>query len=527
MLRRFLVIAAGCLAICGLIFTPAESFARGPGGGGGGHFGGGGGHFGGGGFGGGGGHFGGFGGGHAFGGFHGFGGSHAFGGARAGGFHGRTSFAGRRYGGFHGRSHANVSRRTRTASRRTNTTRNARRFAGMHRATHSATARRSNRRSVAALHNRANRVANGRNLTAARAANTSRQNFANNSSFRHGNGFANARFGGHHWGNRGYGRFWAGGVFWPYFIGDYFSYAFWPDDYYGPFWGYGPDALLWGAFWPGYDYPYWDGGYYSAAYAGGQSSAGDIYRSYREAPAAQAPRRVSGLTPQESSASCAGFAPGVTALPIQRIAAILKPAPDQQAAFGDLKAAVEKASAILNEACPAETPLTPVARLDAMEQRLRAMQQAVDTIREPLERLYEVLSPAQKQQLDASVAGNQVPRGKIDLAKLCSSEAGFTNVPEEDIMQAINLDSAQMKDLDNLKQASVKASDILRDSCPANVPETLKARLDAAQKRIGALIEAIDAVRPEVKTFFASLSNEQKTALKSKAPGRRTASNRR
>ena len=43
---------------------------------------------------------------------------------------------------------------------------------------------------------------------------------------------------------------WSGAVFWPYFEGDYFCYGFWPDDCSDVYWGYGPDTLVWGAFWP-------------------------------------------------------------------------------------------------------------------------------------------------------------------------------------------------------------------------------------------------------------------------------------
>ena len=244
---------------------------------------------------------------------------------------------------------------------------------------------------------------------------------------------------------------------------------------------------------------------------------------------ATAPRRVAAIDPQEAAASCTGFAPGVNDLPLQRIEAILQPTPDQQQAFADLKTALAKASRVLSGSCLEQTPLTPVARLDAMERRLDAMLQAEDIVRSPLERLYRLLSPQQKQRLDTAVASGQrsLQRPKIDLAKLCSSQAGFTDVPADDIARTIKLDSQQMKDLDQLKQASAKAADILRNSCPANVPETLDARLDAAQQRISALIQAIDTVRPAVRTFFASLSNAQKLALNSQAPSVRTASNRR
>jgi hypothetical protein len=477
MLKKLIVLAAGCLAIGGVMLGSEDSFAIGRRGG---HFGGGGGHVG------------GFHAGRAFGGTH----MRNFGGGR---------FAVHRFGG--------IARR-RTFVHRDN------RFAATHRATRSARIARSNPRSIAALRNRANHIANTRN---GRLANAAGQHLATNASLRHGNGFANERFGGHGWRDhdRGFGRFWAGGVFWPYFFGDYFSFAFWPYDYYGPFWGYGLDALLWSAFWPDYDYPYWDGGYYSAAHPG------DIYGRYRQARrrTAQPVQHVASLSPQEAAATCAGFAPGVNGLPLERIEAILQPTPDQQAAFEDLKSATAKASSLLSGACPAQAPATPVARLDAMEQRLRAMQRAEDTIREPVLKLYGLLSESQKQRLDAAAASQSSgQQASVDLAKLCSSQAGFTNVPEDDIVKTITLDDRQMQDLGNLKRASAKAAEILRSSCPANVPETVAARLDAAGKRISALIDAINTVRPQAETFFASLSAEQKTALRSQAPGvRRTA----
>ncbi len=490
MLRRFLIVAVSCLCV---ILAPAASFAFRGGGGhvGGGHFGGG--HFGG-------GHFGGFGG--HFGGMRGFGGAHFGGHFARGHFTGRSHFA--RGGRFHGRGNrfAHGNRTHRLAQNR----------AAAHRFARNA---------------RANRLANNART---RFANAGRHGLANNARFGRRNGFANARWGGHGWRNHGFRRFWAGGVFWPYFWGDYFSYAFWPYDYYDPFWGWGPDALLWSAFWPYYDYPYFDYGFYNIGYAGAPY-AGDIYRGYRHssALASQQPQRAAAISPQEAASTCAGFAPGVDGLPFQRIEAIIQPTPDQALTLGELKQAMAQASNILSGACPAQTPLTPTGRLDAMEQRLQAMQQAEDVVRSPLEKLYGQLTPQQRQRLDASVAGGErSAKGQhVDLAKLCSTQAGFANVPADDIERTIKLDSQQMQDLNQLKQASAKAADILRESCPANVPNTLDARLDAAQKRISALIQAIDTIRPEVKTFFASLSNAQRTALNSQAPNIRTASNRR
>jgi hypothetical protein len=539
MLGRFGVIAASCLLLGGVVFAPAASLAM-RGGGGGGHGFGGGGHgsggFGGGGHGfGGGGHgFGGFGGGHSFGGFggmhsfgggrgfggfHSFGGAHGFGGFRSfGGIHRGGHFGGH-FGARHGFAHGHAMRfgRTghfhgRTAGRDRFTSRNFahNRLTRPHTATHR----------FSALGNRENRAG---------IANQGRQRFAHNAMeanhFRHGNAFATARWGGHERHHRGFRRFWAGGVFWPYFFGDYFSYALWPDDYWDTFWGWGPDALLWSAFWPEYSYPYWGDGSHAAAYP---VYSGDIYGRNRRVRRTPQAARVSRMSPQEAAGACTGFAPGVEGLPFQRFAEIIKPAPDQQQAFDELKDAMSRASRSMSSACPSLTPATPVARLDAMEQRLQAMLQAEQTVRGPLERLYGLLTPEQKQRLDAATAsGRRTARTGVDLAKVCSNEAGFANVPAEDITKTISLNSQQQRDLDVLKRASQQAADSLRDSCPKDVPNTLSARLDAADARLHALIQAIDMVKPELQTFFASLTPAQRTALNTEAPRTRTASRRR
>lgn len=174
-------------------------------------------------------------------------------------------------------------------------------------------------------------------------------------------------------------------------------------------------------------------------------------------------------------------------LPVPRLEEIIQPTEAQRVAFDDLKAAMVKASEILSNACPAETPVTPVARLDAMEQRLKAMDEAMRIVHGPLERLYGDLTEQQKQRLESAVANGQRP-AKIDLAKLCSNQAGFVHVPEDDIAQTIKLDNRQMQDLDNLKQASAKAADELRSSCPSTAPDGINARLDAAHARISSLI---------------------------------------
>ena len=341
------------------------------------------------------------------------------------------------------------------------------------------------------------------------------------------NAFFNNRFGGRGfyggWRNgngRWYGYRWWGGVFWPYWFGDYFSYAFWPDDYYDTYWGYGPDAIMWGAFWPYGEYPYDNGSAYDSAYNG------EIYRPYRHrAPAAPAADTA------VASETCSGFAPGVNELPIQQLEKIADGNEEQRTALNDLKAATVKAADILKQSCPSEKPLTPASRLDAMQRRLQAMADANEVVKGPLEHLYGTLSDVQKQRLEALAHPNvrhvQTARAKdVNIGELCTSQAGFTNVPADQIASSIQLTDAQKEELEKLKAASAKASDGLKASCPATVSDTLDGRLDAAQQRVTALIAAVDTVRPAVHDFYASLTDEQKAALSVQPAEKQTSNNR-
>ena len=146
------------------------------------------------------------------------------------------------------------------------------------------------------------------------------------------------------------------------------------------------------------------------------------------------------------------------------------------------------------------------------------MAEANDATRGPLVRLYSVLSDAQKKRLEASAQPKakrtETARAKdVNPAELCTSQADFTKVPAEQIASRITLTEAQQGELEKLKTASAEASAGLKASCPATIPDTIEGRLDAAQQRLTALIQAVGTIRPAVSGFYASLTDEQKAAL--------------
>ena len=142
--------------------------------------------------------------------------------------------------------------------------------------------------------------------------------------------------------------------------------------------------------------------------------------------------------PADVTQSCGEFAPGVTSFPVDRVQEAIQPS-SQSAALNDLATASSKASSVVAASCPGEPPLTPLARLDAVEKRLDAMIQAVQIVRPTLARLYDSLSDEQRQRLDAlgaeeshnggatAAAG---PTGAGTLSTLCDRQAAsFTKLP--------------------------------------------------------------------------------------------------
>ena len=336
------------------------------------------------------------------------------------------------------------------------------------------------------------------------------------------------------WGN-GWGG-WAGPVFWPFLVGDVFSFAFWPDDYYDPFWAYGPDFLLASIFAPGpyfgSDYGYAPSDYGSGGYNGYADYTGSSNIYYGGAPTnsassssssgvTEADRQALSQTNAAAEESCNGLAPGVTDLPIDRIKDVVKPTGDQVAALDDLSTADAKASKIVKASCPTAVPLTPVARLEAAESRLDAVIQAIDVIRDPLQKFYELLSDDQKQRFNsmgATATGGEPAGGNI--ATLCGQRsADATNLPVQRIQQVVQPNGHnQENDFAALRQASRDAADQLQASCPTQTPQTPVGRLDAVKKRLQAMVDAMNTIHPKLQAFYSSLGDEQRARFNTMGP---------
>src|ERR1043166_3193887 len=286
---------------------------------------------------------------------------------------------------------------------------------------------------------------------------------------------------------------WFGPVFWPYAYDDFFDYAFWPAEYdnYG-FWSSAYDDVLAHVFFsPGTED-------ISPSVGVERRGRGAKRRGMRErSPAATDFCRVD---------------PGLTRWPVEEIAQVVEPTGEQRNLLSDLKAASERAGSLLASACPVKPPATPLGRLDGMAKRLDAMLQALDVVRPALAKFYDSLSDEQKARFNAMGRGQDGDAQGKDETRLCGTQmpAGLTEEAIDRIEREVRPDDRQRAPLDALRDATAKAAETLRAACPDQTPITPVARLDAMAKRIAAMRDAINTVRPALARFYDSLSDEQK-----------------
>src|SRR5262252_6479437 len=217
---------------------------------------------------------------------------------------------------------------------------------------------------------------------------------------------------------------------------------------------------------------------------------------------------------------CSDNAAQLTDWPIERISEVVEPTDAQRPALEELRAASAKAIDMLKAGCPKDLPSIPTGRVAAMESRLQVMLAAVQTVRPALERFYQSLSDEQKARFNAiAPAGDADAAGKDqrDLTKFCDEKApGVTDLPIDRIGQAVQPHTpAQRAALDELKDASVKAAEGLKVSCPAYQMLTPTGRVEAMEKRLAATLGVVKTLQPALAKFYNLLSDEQKARFNS------------
>ena len=134
-----------------------------------------------------------------------------------------------------------------------------------------------------------------------------------------------------------------------------------------------------------------------------------------------------------------------------------------------------------------------------------------------------------KSRRVARVASREVTgsiSNNVDFAQTCRGLApGITDLPIDHIEKSLHLTDEQLKALKALKTASSQASDALKASCSGTVPLTPVGRLDAAQKRLDGMSQALGIIRAPLDNFYNSLNDRQKQRFAELGP--RTSRSRR
>jgi LTXXQ motif family protein len=307
------------------------------------------------------------------------------------------------------------------------------------------------------------------------------------------------------WGGLAIG--WIGPVFWPYVYYDFFDYVFWPYAY-DDFWPYAYDDVYYGIYGP-----------YAYGGPGPVIAAGpDVGIRARGANTTEGRVAIASGSEQRAAEVCSNGASDLTDWPIARISEVVQATEAQRPALDELRAASQKAMDLLKAGCPSDLPSTPTGRLAAMESRVKVMLQAVQMVRPPLERFYQLLSDEQKARLNAVSPGGKsnAEEDQRALTKFCRDRApAVTDLPFDRIAQATQPTSAQRSALDELKNVSAKSAEGLKANCPIYAAVTPTGRIEAMENRLEATHSAVMSVQPALTKFYDGLSDEQKARFNS------------
>lgn len=103
------------------------------------------------------------------------------------------------------------------------------------------------------------------------------------------------------------------------------------------------------------------------------------------------------------SVLCSERASGISSVPIRRMELAVRPDEGQRASLRALQDSMAQAGELLKTDCPTYRPITPVVRIDAMEQRLEAMLRAINIVQPALQKFYGSLTDEQKERFDRLV----------------------------------------------------------------------------------------------------------------------------
>jgi hypothetical protein len=220
-------------------------------------------------------------------------------------------------------------------------------------------------------------------------------------------------------------------------------------------------------------------------------------------------------------------------MPLDAVAQIVKPTPDQGKALDHIRSLALDASETLAAACPKNASASIHERLETLSRALDAMAASLAALRPAFAAFYDLLNDEQKARLaamtsprDPQAQSEDPPRShqSQDVAQRRGSSDGdgycqqwvmyLKRWPIRQIEERGFLSDDQHATLYEVTAAIYRAAGKLRTMCSADDRFTPPGRLDSRGEQLKALKESVEAISPALSRFDNELTDSQKEPLR-------------
>ncbi len=283
-------------------------------------------------------------------------------------------------------------------------------------------------------------------------------------------------------------------IFWPAAAAHLVEYVFFPKGN-DRFWAHGYDSIVYAAF-----------------------AASDLDDQRTKPAANQLSDAASPAKAPLSSADLCGTisaAADADAL-IERIERAIGPSASQRDVLEQLRVALVQAIERINATCPALVPATFTERLNAIQDRIWIMHDALLTLRLPFENFYNSLTDEQQRRLrrdepQSGESGASVTDGR---AQTCAEPAaGIADGIMRAIGRAAPPSEPQRAGVEALRLNSAAMARVIAGSCPTDPLLAPMGRFAAATDRLDVMLFAVMSMSPALQQLYNLLDDKQKAGL--------------
>ena len=140
--------------------------------------------------------------------------------------------------------------------------------------------------------------------------------------------------------------------------------------------------------------------------------------------------------------------------------------------------------------------------------------EAVNIVQPPLAKFYDALSDEQKARFNdvGSLVRFSRRAARKQAARTRKASAARTSWrfrPTRSIRSCTRT-TRSVPSLTRCSRPAPRRADLIKSACPTELPATPPARLAAEGKRLQAMLQAVQTIRPALDDFYSSLSDDQK-----------------